>query len=581
MHTESDCYKQTPKMTIKGVLWHSTGAKNKSLKRYVQPSTNDPNYDELIKLIGKNVYGNSWNRPNYDVAVHAFIGELADGTVAAVQTLPWDYKPWGCYYGRNGSCNNGWIQFEIEEWDLSDPVYFNKIYQEACELTAYLCTLYNLDPNGTVIMNGVNVPVILCHADSYKLGLGSNHGDVLHWFPKHGKTMDDVRKDVAALMGSSTVAPVNKVLYRVRKSWDDAKSQVGAFASIDNAKSVCDSSGAGYYVFDENGKVVYPIVESAPQLYRVRKSKDDAKSQKGAYANLDGAIKCCQDSGEGYHVFDKDYKIVYSYQAPVKEEKVVAVYDLDYPDKVKIVDFDKNFEEDELKRDCSKAIKGILANNNDFDIQIAKAFFELAPMYGINPMMAISQSVLETGWFKYQGSAVKPEQHNYCGLGVTSLGVEGNAFDTIENGVRAQLQHLYAYGCTNELPENEQTIVDKRFTYVKRGIAPYWQNLAGRWACPGYNTSVYKTPADAMDAGDTYGQKIRAICVKLCEIEVDEVDIEKYFPSNKPIVPDTSVDNMGTEYGSNDELEDNMNYVFKIIRKLCEAIIKFFKNHND
>ena len=36
------------------------------------------------------------------------------------------------------------------EDSLNDQSYFNKVYQEACELTAYLCTLYNLDPKGIV-----------------------------------------------------------------------------------------------------------------------------------------------------------------------------------------------------------------------------------------------------------------------------------------------------------------------------------------------------------------------------------------------------------------------------------------------
>lgn len=85
-----------------------------------------------------------------------------------------------------GSCNNGWIQFEICEDNLGDPVYFEKVYREAVELTAYLCKLYNLDPQGTVTYNGVKVPIILCHQDSYRLGLGSNHGDVLHWLPRYG-----------------------------------------------------------------------------------------------------------------------------------------------------------------------------------------------------------------------------------------------------------------------------------------------------------------------------------------------------------------------------------------------------------
>jgi hypothetical protein len=145
--------------------------------------------------------------------------------------MPWDYKPWGCGSGSKGSCNNGWIQFEICEDGLTDKAYFEKVYKEACEITAYLCDMYDIDPEGTVRVNGVDVPTILCHADSYKLGFGSNHGDVNHWFPKHGKSMATARADVAKLMGtqtskdddSSNPAP-QKETYRVRKTWEDAKS---------------------------------------------------------------------------------------------------------------------------------------------------------------------------------------------------------------------------------------------------------------------------------------------------------------------------------------------------------------------
>ena len=59
-------------------------------------------------------------------------------------------------------------------------------------------------------MNGVNIPVILDHATSCKLGFGSNHGDVQHWFKKYGKTLDDVRNDVAALMNNSTIPAAPK-----------------------------------------------------------------------------------------------------------------------------------------------------------------------------------------------------------------------------------------------------------------------------------------------------------------------------------------------------------------------------------
>ena len=54
--------------------------------------------------------------------------------------------------------------------------------------------------------------------------------------------------------------------------------------------------------------------KNTQKLYRVRKTKNDAKSQKGAFSNLNSAIECCNKSGDGYHVFDWDYNIVYSYK---------------------------------------------------------------------------------------------------------------------------------------------------------------------------------------------------------------------------------------------------------------------------
>ncbi len=124
----------------------------------------------------------------------------------------------------------------------------------------------------------------------------------------------------------------------------------------------------------------------------------------------------------------------------------------------------------------------VLTRNPDFDRSIAEAFYELGKVYGIRGDVAFCQSVIETGWFMFTGgTAVTPDQHNYCGLGVTKLGRKGHSFDSVEQGVRAQLQHLYAYACCRSLPRGEE-IVDPRFSLVKRGVAPSWKELSGRWA---------------------------------------------------------------------------------------------------
>jgi hypothetical protein len=123
-----------------------------------------------------------------DACVHAFIGKLADGTVATVQTLPWDHRGWHA----GGSANNTLISFEICEDGLKDVTYFETVYGEAVELTALLCELYGLNP--------LQPGVVLCHSEGHRLGIASNHGDVEHWFPKFGKTMDDFRSDVERAM---------------------------------------------------------------------------------------------------------------------------------------------------------------------------------------------------------------------------------------------------------------------------------------------------------------------------------------------------------------------------------------------
>ena len=280
MQTQSTCYKGTSKMTVKGVLWHSTGANNPTLKRYVQPSDDAKDKDFWLNLLGVNQYGNDWNHITRQAGLNCWIGKLADGTVTTVQTMPWDFKPWGCGSGSKGSCNNGWIQFEICEDGLTDKEYFDKVYKEACEITAYLCDMYNIDPNGTVMLNGVEVPTILCHYDSYKLGLGSNHGDIDHWFPKFGKSMKTVREDVAKLLPKKSVIeptePVQVKYYRVRKDWDDPTSQIGAYTELANATAACNKAGAGYEVYNDEGIAIYPVSTTAKPGVNVEFKKGDA-----------------------------------------------------------------------------------------------------------------------------------------------------------------------------------------------------------------------------------------------------------------------------------------------------------------
>ena len=198
--TGNDCYKAGRTITPKGVMVHSTGANNPLVARYVQPVEGQSNEAQLKAEIGGNRNANDWNNPGLDVCTHAFVGKLADGGVGTVQTLPWNHRGWHAGTGTSGgSANNTHIAFEICEDDLTDEGYFRKVYQEAVELAAMLCKTYNLNP----LADGV----VICHSEGYQRGVASNHADVMHWFPKFGKSMDTFRADVSKAMTPAQVKP--------------------------------------------------------------------------------------------------------------------------------------------------------------------------------------------------------------------------------------------------------------------------------------------------------------------------------------------------------------------------------------
>jgi len=141
---------------------------------------------------------------------------------------------------------------------------------------------------------------------------------------------------------------------------------------------------------------------------------------------------------------------------------------------------------------------------------IAELYIEIGKKYNIRGDLAFAQAVKETGFFQFYG-IVQPNQNNFCGLGATGVvndgdelqngvnperavylpGVHGITFGTVADGVEAHIQHLYAYAAVDELPDGCE-LVDPRFKYINRGIAPLWTGLNGRWAVPGngYGESI-------------------------------------------------------------------------------------------
>jgi hypothetical protein len=275
--------------------------------------------------------------------------------------------------------------------------------------------------------------------------------------------------------------------------------------------------------------------------YRVRLRWSDTKSQKGAFKNLDGAKKCA-DENKGYKVFDESGKVVY--EPKVEESKPTP-----QPE-------DKHRGHNDIMGksvvNADKMVAFVKSKNpNALNIdEIAQAFIKVGERYNVRGDVAFCQSIIETGWFKFNGgTAVTPDQHNYCGMGVTSKGMKGNSFATVEEGVLAQLQHLFAYACKDNIPQGE-VIVDPRYKYVTRGIAPHWECLNGRWAM-----------------NDKYGQHIVSLYNQLLDfvppivkdepiIEKPKEDVPSPNPQPEPIkvVEDEKPTEQSTEVGKEEKL---------------------------
>ena len=181
--TRNDCYTAGRKITPKGIMVHSTAVPGVMAAEWFSRWNKSYKAGEI----------------NRQVCVHAFVDDKE-----VWQYLPWDHRGWHA----GGSTNNTHIGFEICEpagflyksgsvmvgYDAAKQEdYFRKAWQNAVELCVMLCKKYGLNEND-----------IICHSEGYKLGIASNHADVMHWFPKHGENMDTFRKAVKKALENST-----------------------------------------------------------------------------------------------------------------------------------------------------------------------------------------------------------------------------------------------------------------------------------------------------------------------------------------------------------------------------------------
>lgn len=143
---------------------------------------------------------------------------------------------------------------------------------------------------------------------------------------------------------------------------------------------------------------------------------------------------------------------------------------------------------DTFKAKYNGKYDGCLAKGGASTInQFGQIFYEEATAEGVRAEVAFTQCMKETGFLKYGGD-VLPNQYNFAGIGATGA-VHGASFSNVRMGVRAQIQHLKAYGSISPLTN---PCVDPRFNLVKRGSAQYVEWLGIKENPNGYGWATSK-----------------------------------------------------------------------------------------
>ena len=180
--------------------------------------------------------------------------------------------------------------------DTTEPYAFKDVvYQTLIKLCVDICK-----------RNGKNKLLWLGDKDktlSYEPKSGEMILTVHRWFANKScpgnwmyARMGDLAEKVTAALGGNADSTTNtqttqtSVLYRVRKTWADSKSQKGAFKILENAKK-CADANPGYSVFDVNGVNIYTTNTTSDTTaavpFLVKVSISDLNIRKGPGTDYD------------------------------------------------------------------------------------------------------------------------------------------------------------------------------------------------------------------------------------------------------------------------------------------------------
>lgn len=192
----------------------------------------------------------------------------------AIQLIPFNRNAWHAGDGAMGQGNRNYIGIEIC-YSLSGGSRFINAEKRAAKEIAALLKQYG-----------------------WTLANVKKHQDFSGKYCPH-RTLDMgyqrflnmIQAELDILNGNKDTSNSSSNLYRVRKTWEDVKSQIGAYENLESAKKECDRR-SGYSVFDSNGKKIYPVIVVPPTITKPQTQSENIIKE---YKEI-GTFTCTVDS---------------------------------------------------------------------------------------------------------------------------------------------------------------------------------------------------------------------------------------------------------------------------------------------
>lgn len=200
---------------------------------------------------------NHFNGGDRNASAHYFVDNNSIYQVVEDHNAAWSV---GDGYGKYGITNYNSIN--IEMCTSGNCIVSDQTENNAVDLVKSLMAKYN-----------VSVEHVVRHYDASRKVCPN-------WSANNWSRWSNFKNKLTNNATNNTVNTVSGEIYRVRKSWNDARSQIGAYRNLESAKKLATGD---YKVFDSKGNIVYQVSNQTTVQAPIIQFNAHLRDLQGAY----------------------------------------------------------------------------------------------------------------------------------------------------------------------------------------------------------------------------------------------------------------------------------------------------------